>query len=258
MDNKHKGLIAFQTIFIKETSRFLRVWVQTLLPPAITSILYFLIFGHIMGRKIGTMHGLPYIQYIAPGLIMMYAISSSYASPCFSFFQAKALRNIEELLASPVSTGNIVAGFVVAGAVRGIVTAFLVSIVTLFFTHLPLSYPFLTICTISATSILFALAGLINGIFSKDFADVSMITTFIITPLTYLGGVFYSVSLLPHIWATVSLFNPIVYVVNLFRYGTTGRSDVNVMLAFSLIVALILLLYTMAWFLVDRRIGIKN
>lgn len=250
--------IALYTMLTKETRRFMRVWIQTLLPPAITTALYFLIFGHVMGQQIGQMKGIEYIVYIAPGLIMMSVINNAYANTTSSFFQAKFFRSIEELLVSPISQGVLLLGFVAGGMMRGIAVAIVVAIVALCFTHLPVQHVLLMIITVLAVSMVFSLAGLINAIYAKKFDDISLIPTFILTPLTYLGGVFYSVHSLPGIWSTVSLFNPILYFVALFRYSMLGVSDVNLYVAEAILVGLIVLLYTIAWILLARGVGIKT
>lgn len=252
------NFIALQTIVIKEISRFMRVWIQTLLPPGITTLLYFLIFGHVIGNRIGAMNDIPYIEYIAPGLMMMNVISNSYANTSTSFFQAKFFRSIEELLASPVSNNIILAGFIIGGVMRGLAVGSVVTIIALCFTKIHIMHPFLTVLTMLLTSALFSLAGLINAIFAKKFDDISFIPTFILTPLTYLGGVFYSVQLLPNIWITLSMFNPIVYFVSLFRYSMLGISDVPIYTAVWVLISATIILYAIAWLLIHKGVGIKT
>jgi len=250
--------IAFETMVSKETRRFMRVWIQTLLPPAITTALYFLIFGHVMGNRIGAMQGINYVEYIAPGLIMMSVISNAYANTSSSFLQAKFFRSIEELLVSPMPNSLLLLGFIAGGVMRGLAVAVVVGIVALFFTALPVQHIFITFITVLLSSVIFSLAGIINAIYAKKFDDISIIPTFILTPLTYLGGVFYSVHLLPGIWSTVSLFNPILYFVELLRYGMLGVVDINIGLALSVLVGMTVVLYVFAWILIVKGVGIKS
>lgn len=254
----YNNYIALQTMIVKETRRFMRVWTQTLLPPCITTLLYFLIFGHVIGNQIGTMHGVRYIEYIAPGLIMMSVINNAYANTSSSFFQAKFFRSIEELLISPIPNSLFLLGFVAGGVMRGLSVAAVVTIVASCFTRLQIQHVFLTLFAVLLTSIAFSLAGLINAIYAKRFDDISIIPTFILTPLTYLGGVFYSVHLLPGIWPVISQFNPILYFVGLFRYGMLGISDVRIGMALSILGGMTVGLYIIAWVLIDRGIGIKT
>jgi ABC-2 type transport system permease protein len=253
-----KNYIALQTMVKKETRRFMRVWIQTLLPPGITTLLYFLIFGHVIGRQIGMIQGLPYIDYIAPGLVMMNVISNAYANTSSSFFQAKFFRSIEELLASPIPNSFILIGFIAGGVMRGLAVAIVVTAVALCFTQIYIHHVFLTLLTVILTSVIFSLAGMINAIYARNFDDISIIPTFILTPLTYLGGVFYSVHSLSGIWPTISLFNPILYFVGLFRYGVLGVTDINVGLAMGILVGMVVGLYLFAWGLISRGVGIKT
>lgn len=226
-----KQWVSFCSIFTREVRRFMRIWLQTLVPPIITVILYFIIFGTLMGERIGTVAGIPYIQYVAPGLIMMSVITNSYGNVVSSFFGNKYQRSLEEILISPTPNYVILMGFVLGGVVRGMIVALLVSVVAMVFTELPIhSFP-LIITMALLTAILFSLAGLVNGVFANNFDDISVIPTFVLTPLTYLGGIFYSVSLLPPTWQTISLFNPILYMVNAFRYGFLRISDIDVTVA---------------------------
>ena len=252
-----KNYIALHTMVSKETRRFMRVWIQTLLPPGITTLLYFLIFGHVIGRQIGMMQGVSYIAYIAPGLIMMNVISNSYANTSSSFFQAKFFHSIEELLVSPIPNSLILLGFVAGGVMRGLAVAAVVTTVALFFTHLHIQHIFLMGMTVLLASIVFSLAGIINAIYAKNFDDISIIPTFILTPLTYLGGVFYSVQALPAIWAHLSLFNPILYFVGLFRYSVLGVTDVNLGIAMGILGGMAIGLYLLAWVLISKGVGIK-
>ncbi|PNK61821.1 ABC transporter permease [Psychrobacter sp. FDAARGOS_221] len=220
--------IAFRTIVVKEIRRILRIWPQTLLPPVITMSLYFVIFGKMIGSRVGEMGGVPYMQFIVPGLIMMSVITNSYSNVVSSFFSAKFTSSIEELLVSPVSKHSILMGYVSGGVFRGLMIAVIVSIVAQFFTRLGIEHFFVMLFTVLGTSMLFSLGGFINAVFARSFDDISIIPSFVLTPLTYLGGVFYSLDNLSSFWQSVSLLNPIVYMVNSFRYGILGYSDVNV------------------------------
>ncbi|MDO5650600.1 MAG: ABC transporter permease [Moraxella sp.] len=227
MDSK-KQLIAFWTILFKEIKRILRIWPQTLLPPVITMTLYFVIFGKMIGSRVGEMGGVDYMQFIVPGLIMMAVITNSYSNVVSSFFSSKFHGSVDELLVSPVSKHSILLGYVAGGVFRGIAIALVVSIVALFFTHLSIvNFPVMLL-TILGTSVLFSLGGFLNAVFARSFDDISIIPSFVLTPLTYLGGVFYSLENLSPFWQNISLINPIVYMVNAFRYGILGYSDVNV------------------------------
>lgn len=250
--------IAFKSILIKEISRFTRIWVQTLVPPAITMSLYFVIFGNLIGSRIGQMHGVSYMEFIIPGLIMMSVITNSYANVASSFYSAKFQRNIEEILVAPVPNYLIIWGFVAGGVARGICVGAIVTAVSLFFVPLQVHDPLAVVVTLVLTAILFSLGGLINAVFAKSFDDVSIIPTFVLTPLTYLGGVFYSIQLLPPFWQWLSHGNPIIYMVNAFRYGFLGLSDVPMSLALGIIIGFILVLYGIAHYLVTRGIGLRH
>lgn len=256
--NFQKQWIAYQTMVVKEVGRFMRIWIQTLVPPAISMTLYFVIFGNLIGSRIGEMGGFTYMQYIAPGIIMMSIINNAYSNVVSSFFGAKFQKHIEEMLVSPIPNYLILAGYITGGVTRGLLVGLIVSIVALFFTELQVySYPIM-FGVVLFTSILFSLGGMINGIFAKKFDDISIIPTFILTPLTYLGGVFYSIDLLPEFWQKVSLFNPILYMVNAFRYGMLGVSDINVGYAFSIICLFTVALSIFCLFLLNRGTGIKH
>ena len=243
---------AFATIVIKEIRRFMRIWIQTLLPPAITMVLYFVIFGELIGRRIGQMDGFDYAQFVAPGLIMMSVITNSYSNVVSSFFGNKFSRCIEELLVSPTPNYVILAGYVVGGMARGLAVGVIVTLVSLFFTEIQIHNLPLLILTVLLTSLMFALAGLVNGVFAKNFDDVNFIPTFILTPLTYLGGIFYSISMLPEFWQGVSKVNPILYMVNAFRYGFLGISDVSVGLSLLMIIGFTTALGSIAMFLLAK------
>ncbi len=256
--NIAEQLTALKTILVKEVRRFLRIWVQTLIPPAITITLYFVIFGQLIGSRIGEMGGFDYMQYIVPGLIMMSVITNSYSNVVSSFFSSKFQRSVEEMLVSPMPNYIIVWGYVLGGMARGIAVGVLVTLLSLFFTSLTL-YSFLVMFSIVLlTAALFSLGGFINAIFANKFDDISIIPTFILTPLTYLGGVFYSIDLLPPFWAAVSKINPIVYMVNGFRFGILGISDVGLLETYSMIILFIIGLYCWAIYLMRKGIGIRS
>jgi ABC-2 type transport system permease protein len=226
---------AFLTIVTKEIRRYLRIWPQTLLPPAITMSLYFVIFGALIGSRIGEMGGFSYMQFVVPGLIMMAVVTNSYSNTVSSFFGTKYNHSLEELLVSPTPNWIILAGYVVGSVSRGLLVAVIVTCLSLFFSELRVQHLGVTILVVLLTSILFSLFGFINAVYANSFDDISIVPTFILTPLIYLGGVFYSLDLLPDFWAGVSKLNPLVYVVNGFRYGVLGVSDVNVGVALGMI-----------------------
>ncbi|CDL80455.1 ABC transporter permease [Xenorhabdus cabanillasii] len=250
--------VALKTIWIKEVTRFGRIWVQTLLPPVITMSLYFVIFGNLVGSRIGEMGGVAYMQFIVPGLIMMSVITNSYSNVSSSFFGAKFQRSIEEVLVAPVPTHVIIAGFVGGGVARGVCVGILVTLVSLLFVPLQFHSWGMVVITLLATSILFSLAGLLNAIFAKTFDDISIIPTFVLTPLTYLGGVFYSLTLLPEFWQMVSKLNPIVYMVSGFRYGFLGIADVSLVMTLGMLGMFILSFYLLAWYLIESGRGLRT
>jgi len=250
--------IAFRTLIIKEILRFSRIWVQTLLPPAITMALYFIIFGKLIGEQIGDMEGFRYIDFIVPGLILMSVISNSYANTVSSFYFSRWNKHIDELLIAPVPNWLILAGFVGGGVARGVSVGIIVTIVASFFSDLAIHSYAVTMTVFVLTSILFSLAGFINGVFANSFDDISIIPTFVLTPLTYLGGVFYSISLLSDFWQMVSMANPVLYMVNAFRYGLLGVSDISLSLGLSIIVGFILTLGIYAHSLMSRGVGVKS
>lgn len=251
-------VIAVKSIWTKEVNRFLRIWVQTLVPPAITMSLYFVIFGNLIGARIGEMNGFSYMAFIVPGLIMMSVITNSYSNVASSFFSAKFQRNIEELLVAPVPNYLIIWGYVGGGVARGLMVGFIVTLVSLFFVDLHIHNVLVLIASVLCTSILFSIGGLLNAIFAKTFDDISIIPTFVLTPLTYLGGVFYSISLLPEFWQGVSHFNPVFYMINAFRYGFLGISDVPVIWSFTVIFTFIIIGYTLAAVLLQKGAGIRS
>lgn len=254
----HELWVAFITIVRKEIRRFTRIWAQTLLPPAITMTLYFIIFGNLIGSRIGEMGGFNYMEFIVPGLIMMSVITNSYGNVVSSFFSTKFQRNIEELLVSPTPNWVILSGYVLGGVSRGLAVGFIVTLLSLFFTKLQIHSFAVTIATVMLTSVLFSLGGFINAVFANSFDDISIIPTFILTPLTYLGGVFYSIQLLPEFWQGVSQLNPILYMVNTFRYGILGTSDINVGFAFAVIILFNVVLFTVALKLLNMGKGIRQ
>jgi ABC-2 type transport system permease protein len=249
---------ALSTIVIKELNRFLRIWLQTIVPPAITMGLYFVIFGNLIGPRIGRMSGFDYMQYIAPGIIMMAIITNAYSNVVSSFFGAKFQRHIEEILIAPVPDALILAGYVCGGICRGIIVGALVTVVALFFTDLTVHSYGVTFAVVILTSALFSLAGFINAILAKKFDDIAIVPSFVLTPLTYLGGVFYSIDLLPDFWRQVSLLNPILYMVNAFRYGILGVSDIQLPYAFAVIVVFVVLLTAVCLQLLARGVGLRQ
>ncbi len=250
--------IGFRTIVLREFSRIIRIWGQTLVPPAVTATLYFIIFGSLIGSRIGQMGGYDYMQYIAPGLIMMSVITNSYGNVVSSFFGARFGKHIEEILVSPLPNWLVVIGYISGGVVRGLLVGITVSAVALCFTHLHVSNMPLIIVAVLLTSIVFALGGFINAVFAKNFDHISWFPTFILTPMTYLGGVFYSITLLPAWARTLSHANPILYMVNSFRYGFLGVSDVDVRLAFAIMSAFALALFALAVWLMEKGVGIRE
>ena len=251
-------MIAFETIVIKEVRRFTRIWVQTLVPPAINIALYFVVFGNLVGRRIGDMGGFNYMEFIVPGLIMMSVIQNSYSNVVSSFFSHKFQRSVEELLVSPVPNSVILAGFVVGGMVRGLLVGGVVSLMALAFVDLKVEHPLIIISVILLTSLVFSLAGFINALFANSFDDISIIPTFVLTPLIYLGGVFYSSALLPGFWQGVSAMNPIFYMVNTFRYGFLGVSDVPITVAFLILISFAVLLSGACLWLLNRGTGLRT
>ncbi|WP_422450285.1 MULTISPECIES: ABC transporter permease [unclassified Endozoicomonas] len=251
--------VAFVTIFAKEVRRFMRIWPQTLLPPAISMVLYFVIFGAVIGSRIGTMSGFSYMTYVLPGLIMMSVITNSFSNVASSFFSNKFQRSIEEVLISPVPNWIILAGYVLGGVARGVITGAIVMGLGLFFVELDIHDVFATLLAVVMTATLFALGGFINGIFARKFDDVSIIPTFVLTPMTYLGGVFYSIEILPEFWQKVSMLNPILYQVNTFRYGLLGEAGgVDTRFAFAVMLLAILLLGAYSLHLLKTGRGLRS
>lgn len=250
--------VAYYTIVSKEIRRFTRIWPQTMLPPAITTALYFLIFGTLMGERIGTIGGARYIDYIVPGVVLMSVISHSYANVVSSFYSTKFQRHIEELLVSPVPNWIILAGYVSGGVARGVLVGSVVVIISILFTQMTINNIGVALLVFVLTATLFSLAGFINAVFADSFDDISLVPNFILTPLTYLGGVFYSIDMLPEIWQKVSQANPVLYMINAFRYGVIGVSDVKIEIAIAMIFGFIVVLTLFSLLLLHRGTGIKN
>ena len=256
--NTRGKLIALQAIASKEIRRFMRIWVQTVLPPVITTALYFIIFGNLIGPRIGQMSGFDYMEFIIPGLIMMSVITNSYANVVSSFYGSKFQRHIEEMLISPIPNYIILVGYVTGGVARGLTVGIAVTMVSLIFNPLNIHSIAVMLSMIVLTSILFSLAGLINGVFANSFDDISIIPTFVLTPLTYLGGIFYSISLLPDFWERVSLVNPILYMVNAFRYGFLGITDISLWMSYLISIGFIVGLYLFSLHLLRTGYGIRT
>ena len=237
------------TIVIREVRRFLRIWPQTIIPPVVTMALFFLIFGNVIGSRIGSMQGLPYSQFVAPGLIMLSVITNSYGNVVSSFYGSKFQRNIEELMVSPTPNFIILTGYIVGGMARGLLVGLIVSLVSLLFTDLSIFSPIIALAIILLTSMMFSVAGFLNAIYADSFDDISVIPNFVLTPLIYLGGVFYSTSLLNEFWANVSLINPILYMVNTFRFGFSGVTDIDIFWAFTMVC-----LFTLVLFLISLKL----
>lgn len=256
--NAMQTLVALWTLVLKEIKRFTRIWPQTLLPPSITMAMYFIIFGNLIGSRIGDMDGFSYMDFIVPGLIMMSVITNSYSNVASSFFSNKFQRSIEEMMVSPMPNSVILSGFILGGMARGLGVGLIVTLVSLFFTRLTVEHPLLTVLVVVLTSALFSIGGFINALLANKFDDISIVPTFILTPLTYLGGVFYSISMLPDFWQGVSMLNPILYMVNVFRYGFLGVSDIPVGWALAAIFAFIVVLFVVALTMLERGKGIRS
>jgi ABC-2 type transport system permease protein len=250
-------LIALQTLTRREITRFMRIWTQTILPPAITMSLYFIVFGKFIGSQIRHIEGFTYIQYIVPGLIMMSVMTNAYTNTASSFFMTKFNKSIEEMLVTPMTSFIMLIGFMLGGTIRGILVGILVILIALLFTHIPIQHPFIIIAIAILAAMVFSLGGLINGVFAKRFDDISFVPTFVLTPLTYLGGVFYSIQQLPEPWYSISLFNPVLSMVDTFRYGFLGISDLNIYFGFSLIAFLFVVMFVWSWRLLHKGVGIK-
>lgn len=253
-----KNIIALTTLVRREVRRFSRIWLETILPSAVTVTLYFIIFGKLIGAQLKDIHGYNYIDYIAPGLIMMSAMTNAYSNTASSFFSSKFNRSIEEMLVSPMPNIIILLGFMIGGVLRGICVGLVILLIALLFTHIPI-YSFAIAITMTLLAcMVFSLAGLINAIFAKKFDDISFIPTFVLTPLTYLGGVFYSIKQLPLFWQKISILNPVLNIVDTFRYGMLGVSDVNAILGFCLVGLFLLVVFLWSLYLLNKGVGIRT
>jgi ABC-2 type transport system permease protein len=255
--NAMQTITAFNGLFRKETMRYLRIWPQSLIPAAIVTTLYFLIFGHVIGHRIGNMQGVSYITFIAPGLILSAVITNSYTNSVTTFYLSRFTRTVEELLVSPMPNWLIISSYATAGMTRGILTGIIVAVISLFFTQPPISHPFLLLATLLLCSLFFSLAGFLNAIFARKFDDTIIATTFFLTPLIYLGGVFYSINQLPPFWRALSSVNPIYYLINLFRYGLLGISDAPIDTSFAILIALIIVTFSACLYCMNKGIRIK-
>ncbi|KPJ92468.1 MAG: ABC transporter permease [Gammaproteobacteria bacterium SG8_11] len=254
----YEKYIAFYTILMKEIRRFMRIWIQTVLPAMITTALYFVIFGNLIGERIGDMQGVRYIDYIVPGLILMTIITNSYANVVSSFYSSKFQKNIEEMLVSPVPHYIILLGYMCGGVARGLVVGIAVTAVAVLFSDMQVHNVLVIVTFAILTAVLFSLGGFINAVYAKSFDDISIIPTFVLTPLTYLGGIFYTISLLPEFWQKVSLINPILYMVNAFRYGFLGVSDINIGVSYLIVCVFIVALFTFCVYLLNKGYGIRT
>ena len=259
MSNTPANMVALYTIVRREIARITRIWTQTLIPPAITMTLYFVIFGKLIGSRIGTIEGgFTYMQYIVPGLVMMSIITNSYGNISSSFFGAKFSRAVEEMLVSPMPNWVILLGYVTGAVVRGLVVGVLVLMIALFFTSLHVVHPLLTFLSVLLGATIFSLAGFVNAVYAKKFDDIALVPTFVLTPLTYLGGVFYSINMLGEPWQAISRVNPILYMVNAFRFGVLGVSDVGIGTAFAVMVLFVVVLSAVALQLLKRGVGLRS
>lgn len=252
------NLVALYTITRREVRRMLRIWTQTLVPPAISMTLYFVIFGKVIGSRVGLIHGFTYMQYIVPGLVMMSIINNSYGNITSSFFGSKFGRYVEELLASPMPSWVVLTGYVAGAVLRGVLVGAIVLGIALFFTSLHLAHPLIAVTTVLLGSTIFSLAGFINATFAKRFDDIQMVPTFVLTPLSYLGGVFYSITMLGSPWREMSRVNPILYMVNAFRFGILGVGDVSVWLAYVVMLAFVIGLGAAALWLLHKGVGLRS
>lgn len=251
--------ISFYTIVRKDVVRMFRIWAQTFLPSVVTSVLYFLIFGAFLGSRIGEVHGVSYISFVVPGLVMLAVVTNAYMNTSFTMFMSKFFsRNIDEILVSPTPPWVIVAGYVAGGMLRGVLIGTIVILVSLFFTHLPISSLFIIILFLVLTSLIFSVAGLVNGIYAKSIDGINLVPTFVLTPLVYLGGVFYSAEALPGFWGTLTKFDPIFYVINGFRYGFLGIADVSLYVSLGILLLFALFFLAMAWYLIRTGLGLRQ
>ncbi len=260
MDNYRKW-IAFYTMLRKDVVRIFRIWAQTFLPSIVTSVLYFLVFGTVLGSRIGEMQGVDYMSFVVPGLVMLAIVTSAYSNSSFTFFQSKFfMRSIDEMLVSPMPPWLIIAGFVSGGVIRGVLVGALVMAVSLFFTGLHLAvFNLLIILTFAIlTAVVFALAGLVNGVYAKSIDGINIVPTFVLTPLVYLGGVFYSVHSLPQLAQYVTYGNPIFYLINGFRYGFLGIADIAIWISFAVLAVITVVLIAINWYLIRTGLGLKQ
>ncbi len=254
-----KQFISFYTMLRKGMVRIIRIWAQTLLPSLVTSTLYFTIFGTILGSRIGALDGVPYMLFVVPGLVMLSVITSAYTETAMTFFMGKFFaRNIDEILVSPTPPWIIIAGFVANGVARGVIVGILVLIVSLFFALPSVAHPLIILLFLFLSSLVFALAGLINGIYAKGFDGIMIVPTFVLTPLIYLGGVFYSIHSLPAIFQKLSLLNPILYIINGFRYGFLGTADVSIWLCIGVLLGLAAIFIGINWYFLRKGLGLKQ
>lgn len=255
------NLQGLKTLAWAQVRRILRIWIQTILPPAITTALYFLIFGQLIGSRIGGMpgyEGLTYIEFMVPGLIMLSVITNSYANVASAFYGTKFQKAMEEIIISPMPNWIILIGFLVGGIARGMLVGLVVVLTSLFFVQVTIDNIFLTAISIVLTSVLFSILGLLNGIYAKTFDDVSIIPTFVLTPLIYLGGIFYSIDILSTEWQFISQLNPILYIVNFFRFAMLGVSEINPITGMVLILVFTFIFFFIAYSLLLRGVGIKE
>jgi ABC-2 type transport system permease protein len=253
--------IAFYTMLRKDIVRMFRIWVQTFLPSVVTSVLYFAVFGTVLGSRVGQMQGVNYMSFVVPGLVMLAIVTTSYANTSFTFFSSKFFaRSIDEILVSPTPPWLMIGGFISGGVVRGVLTGTLVLIVSLFFTGLKLSIANALLILLFAilTAFVFALAGLVNGIYAKTIDGINLVPTFVLTPLVYLGGIFYSVHTLPTWWQSITYLDPLFYLINGFRYGFLGISDIPLSVSFGILVVLIIALVAINWYLIRRGLGLRQ
>ncbi len=253
-----RNLIALYTLLRKEVIRFLRIWKQTLMPPLVTQTLYFVVFGTFIGSQVSDINGVTYMQFIVPGLVMMGIITASFSNVISSFFGAKFQRNLEELMVSPTPNWVIISGFVGGGMLRGVMVGAIVLIISMFFVAPAISNIFIVFIFAVLTSLLFSLGGFLNGIYARKFDDIALFTTFVLTPLIYLGGVFYSIKSLPGVWQTISQFNPLFYMIDGFRYGFYGFSDVNVWMSFAVLNLAVAVLLLINLILLRRGVGLRT
>ncbi len=257
--NPREEFISFYTIVRKDVVRMFRIWVQTFLPSTITSALYFLIFGAFIGSRIGPMAGIPYVSFVVPGLVMLAVITNAYSNVAFTFFMSKFFgRNIDEILVSPTPPWVLIGGYITGGVIRGLVVGLLVLLVSLFFTRVHIIHPFIVLAFFLLTALVFSLAGLINGIYAKSIDGINIVPTFVLTPMIYLGGIFYSTAMLPGLWQKLTYLNPVFYIINGFRHGFFGFSDVSLFTAAGVLTAMTVILVALNWYFIRTGLGLKQ